>query len=300
MAEPVTRKIDTLPTALTVANNDELIVMDVSESAVNMTKKMTMSQIPISLASQLGTNVVENAKIKDGAVTNAKLGADAVTGAKIAAGTIASTNIADGAVTNSKLGADAVNGAKIADNAIGSEHIISKAVTAAKIADNTITAAQIANGTITATQMAAGAAVANIATGGIATAKLAAGAVTEDKLGAIKRTVAIPVFGREDAVIVKNFVRIFPWPPMLNGHVVVGASAVLLGAVSSSGAVAMTLTNQNGAMATISIAAGAWSASAASINTSYDEAASFAAFSINVTSAGSGAIGLTVYLEVLG
>ena len=281
MAEPVTRKIDTLPNAITVANNDELIVMDVSESAVNMTKKMTMSQIPISLASQLGTNVVENAKIKDGAVTNAKLGADAVTGAKIAAGTIASTNIADGAVTNSKLGADAVNGAKIADNAIGSEHIISKAVTAAKIADNTITAAQIA-------------------TGGIATAKLADDAVTETKLGAIKRTVAIPVFGREDAVIVKNFVRIFPWPPMLNGHVVVGASAVLLGAVSSSGAVAMTLTNQNGAMATISIAAGAWSASAASINTSYDEAASFATFSINVTSAGSGAIGLTVYLEVLG
>jgi len=241
MAEPVTRKIDTLPKAITVANNDELIVMDVSESAVNMTKKMTMSQIPISRASQLGANVVENAKIKDGAVTASKIANTTITGAKL----------------------------------------VNKTITAAQIADNTITAAQIA-------------------TGGIATAKLADDAVTEAKLGAIKRTVAIPVFGREDAVIVKNFVRIFPWPPMLNGHVVVGASAVLLGAVSSSGAVAMTLTNQNGAMATISIAAGAWSASAASINTSYDEAASFATFSINVTSAGSGAIGLTVYLEVLG
>lgn len=180
---------------------------------------------------------------------------------------------------------------QLANSIITAAQIANTTITGAKLVNKTITAAQIADNTITAAQ---------IATGGIATAKLADDAVTEAKLGAIKRTVAIPVFGREDAVIVKNFVRIFPWPPMLNGHVVVGASAVLLGAVSSSGAVAMTLTNQNGAMATISIAAGAWSASAASINTSYDEAASFATFSINVTSAGSGAIGLTVYLEVLG
>jgi hypothetical protein len=83
MADPVTRKIDTLTPATTVANNDELIVMDVSESAVDMTKKMTMSQIPISLASQLGANVVENSKIKDGAVTTTKILDGNVTYAKI-------------------------------------------------------------------------------------------------------------------------------------------------------------------------------------------------------------------------
>ena len=182
-----------------------------------------------------------------------------------------SGQITDGVVTVSKLANDAVETVAIKD----------LNVTTGKLANLSVTAAKIANGTITATQ-------------------LANDAVTEAKLGAIKRTVAIPVFGREDAVIVKNFVRIFSWAPMLNGHIVVGASAVLLGSVSSSGGVGMTLTNQNGTMATISIAQGAWSASAGSINTSYDEAASFATFSINVTSAGSGAKGLTVYLEVLG
>lgn len=104
MAEPVTRKIDTLPNAITVANNDELIVMDVSESAVNMTKKMTMSQIPISLASQLGTNVVENAKIKDGAVTNSKLAASAVETAKIKNLNVTTDKLADNSVTEAKLG----------------------------------------------------------------------------------------------------------------------------------------------------------------------------------------------------
>ena len=143
MAEPVTRKIDTLTLATVVASNDELIVMDVSESAVNMTKRMTMSQIPISLASQLSANVVENDKILDGAVTNSKLGADAVNGTKIADDAVDSEHIKDGAIdlahmsANSidsdqyvdgsidrvHLAADIVDGTKIADNAVGNEHI---------------------------------------------------------------------------------------------------------------------------------------------------------------------------------
>lgn len=260
MAEPVTRKIDTLPNAITVANNDELIVMDVSESAVNMTKKMTMSQIPISLASQLGTDVVENAKIKDGAVTASKIANTTITGGKL----------------------------------------VNKTITAAQIADTTITGGKLVNGTITATQMAAGAAVANIATGGIATAKLADEAVTEAKLGAIVRTVIVPVYGDLDSIVVANFPRRFPWVHALDGHVITRATVVLHGAVSSSGSVTVVITNAGGTAATISVAQGLSSATTTTIATAYKTAAALAPVGINITAAGTGAKGLSVYLEMLG
>jgi membrane-associated protease RseP (regulator of RpoE activity) len=202
--------------------------------------------------------------------------------------------------TSGQLATSIVTAAQLANDAVETVKIKDLNVTTGKLANLAVTAAKIANGTITATQMAAGAAVANIATGGIATEKLADDAVTEAKLGAIKRTVAIPIFGREDAVIAKNFTRVFAWPPSLNGHIVTAAHAVLLGAVSSSGGVGMTLTNQNGAMATITIPQAGWSASASSISPTYYTAQSFATFSVNVTAAGTGAIGLTIYLEVLG
>lgn len=80
----VVKKIDDLPAMTdTVANNDELVMLDVSASAVDMTKLITMSQIPISLASQLSQDVVENAAIKGGAVTTAKILDGNVTYAKI-------------------------------------------------------------------------------------------------------------------------------------------------------------------------------------------------------------------------
>lgn len=89
MAEPLTKKIDTLPAATAVVSGDKLLMLDVSESPVNMTKLMTMSQVPISLSSQLAAGVVDSAQIKAGAVTEAKLGTNSVTEAKL--GTIKRT-----------------------------------------------------------------------------------------------------------------------------------------------------------------------------------------------------------------
>lgn len=460
----VTKKIDDLPAMTdTVANNDELVMLDVSASAVDMTKLITMSQIPISLAAQLASDVVENAKIKDGAVTNSKLGADAVNGTKIAddsidsehyvdgsidlahmsANSIDSDQYVDGSIDRVHLAADIVDGTKIADNAIGNEHIRDSTawsvigrsantsgdpadistttdgyvlrtsgttlgfgtVSSAGLASSAVTAGKIATGGVSAsgqvaanilaldrlvqvtgpavigkattgagnlaaisgtdgqvlrvsgttvgfgTISAAGIATMTSAdlagrvsdetgtgklvfgtsptlssptlvtpalgtpasgtltnctglpstsiTGTIATAQLANDAVTEDKLGAIKRTVSIPVFGFEDTVIVKNFSKIFSWPPMLNGHIVTAVYAVLLGAVSSSGALTVKINNGLNEMASITINQSAWSGTATP-NTSYDDVASFGQVSVNVTGAGSNAKGMTVYLEVTG
>ena len=115
MAEPVTKKIDTLPAMEEpVATNDKLLILDVSDPATTMTNLITMNQVRISSADQLDANVVENAKIKDGAVTSSKLATGAVTAGKIAAGGVSASNqfaaqvvdtnaIKDGAVTSQKL-----------------------------------------------------------------------------------------------------------------------------------------------------------------------------------------------------
>jgi hypothetical protein len=88
MADPITKKIDTLPAMTdTVANNDKLLMLDVTASAVDMTKLITMSQIPISLPTQLAPNVVENAAIDDDAVQTTKIKDYNVTIAKLAKST---------------------------------------------------------------------------------------------------------------------------------------------------------------------------------------------------------------------
>lgn len=263
MADPEVKNVNLLSELTDPAAGDMLIANDVSavDDLADMTKQIRMDKIKVFLSSQ----------ITDGIVTM--------------------TKIANGAVTADKL----YNGVVVYN-----QHVYDGCIGSSKLATSSVTAAKIANGTITTTQMAAGAAVANIATGGIATAKLADDAVTEAKLGAIKRMVMVPVFGLEDAVIVKNFTRIMAWHPDLNGHIVTGAWAALLGHESSSGPVAMNLINAGGTMCSISIAEGAWSAQSGAIVTSLDDISSFATFSVNVTSAGSGAIGLTVYLEVTG
>ncbi len=104
MAEPVTKKIDTLPAMEEpVATNDKLLILDVSAPATTMTKLITMNQVRISAAAQLDADVVETAKIKDGAVTSSKL----------ATGAVGESKLGTGAVTESKLGANSVTEAKL-------------------------------------------------------------------------------------------------------------------------------------------------------------------------------------------
>lgn len=202
--------------------------------------------------------------------------------------------------TSGQLANSIVTAAQLATDAVETVAIKDLNVTTGKLANLAVTAAKIANGTITATQMAAGAAVANIATGGIATAKLADEAVTEAKLGAIVRTVIIPVYGDLDSIVVANYPRRFSWAHALDGHVITRATVVLHGAVSSSGSVTVAITNAGGTAATISVAQGLWSATTTTIAASYKNAVALAPVGINVTAAGTGAKGLSVYLEMLG
>jgi hypothetical protein len=183
--------------------------------------------------------------------------------------------------TSGQLADSIVTAAKLANDAVETAAIKDLNVTTGKLANLSVTAAKIANGTITATQ-------------------LADDAVTEAKLGAIKRTVVIPIAGDEDNIIVKNYPRRFAWPAMLDTHIIQSVTVVLSGAVSTSGVVTVAVSNAGGVAATVSVPQGSWSASTSSIATAYKTAASLAPVGINVTAAGVEAKGLSVYLEVLG
>ena len=176
-----------------------------------------------------------------------------------------------------------ITAAQLANDAVETVAIKDLNVTTGKLANLAVTAAKIANGTITATQ-------------------LADDAVTEAKLGAIKRTVIIPIYGDLDSIVVANYPRRFSWVHALDGHVITRASVVLSGAVSSSGSVTVTITNAGGTITStpISVAQGQWSATTTTIDASYKNAVALAPVGINVTAAGTGAKGLSVYLEMLG
>jgi len=264
MAEPVTRKIDTLPNAITVANNDELIVMDVSESAVNMTKKMTMSQIPISLASQLGTDVVENAKIKDDAVRTSK--------------------ILDGNVTYAKI--------QKSQNAFVLGNKASTTGTADAIVEIQPSAAsQVLLGSTGTTN--------TVDFGKVTSAHIEDNAVTEAKLGTIKRTVVLRLTSPLDDVEVVNYGGLFPWSVSLNSFIVVDARINL--SVAGSTNTTVVLSNQGGTMSTLTLTSGATGLSASgTVSSSYRTASTNGFLGVNVTAAGTGAKGLSITLVLQG
>jgi len=148
MAEPVTKKIDTLP-AMTdaVATNDKLLLLDVSAPATTMTKLITMNQVRISSAAQLDANVVENAKIKDGAVSTPKL--DQTAGSQA----VATGTIRDNAVTFAKV--QDVDGYSVvgrsgstagdADEITAGENTVLGRVGSGNVAFNKLATTQLAN-----------------------------------------------------------------------------------------------------------------------------------------------------------
>ena len=87
-------------------------------------------------AGKLATDAVETAKIKDVNVTAAKLATDSVETAKIAAS----------AVTAAKLATDAVETDKVKDLNVTTAKLAASAVTTAKVADGAITSAKLAGG----------------------------------------------------------------------------------------------------------------------------------------------------------
>ncbi len=201
------------------------------------------------------------------------------------------------AASNVKL----FNAAQIADGIVAESKIAVDAVITAKIKDLNVTSGKLAAGAVTADKIGTGAVTeTKIGTAAVTNTKLGSGAVTQAKLSGVVRTVVIPIYGDEDNIIVKNHPRRFAWVNALNGHVIQRVSAVISGTPSSSGSVTVQVNNAGGTVATISVGAGAYSAETTSINATYKTATSMAPVGINVTAAGTGAKGLSIYLEMLG
>lgn len=209
MAEPVTKKIDTLPAMEEpVATNDKLLILDVSAPATTMTKLITMNQVRISAATQLDVDVVETAKIKDGAVTSGKLAAAAVINDKIANATI-----------------------------------------------------------------------------------------TDAKLVSIDKTLLVRLLANDEVSALRTWTNEFLWPPSLNGLVIKEAYATL-SVASSSGSVVVAVKNAGNTVTTLTVSQGSLYSPAGSINTSYRTVTQFQGCSFQITSAGTGAKGLSIILVV--
>jgi len=207
MEEPVTKKIDTLPAMEEpVATNDKLLFLDVSAPAATMTKLITMNQVRISAATQLDVDVVETAKIKDGAVTSGKLAAAAVINDKIANATI-----------------------------------------------------------------------------------------TDAKLVSIDKTLLVRLLANDEVSALRTWTNEFLWPPSLNGLVIKEAYATL-SVASSSGSVVVAVKNAGNTVTTLTVSQGSLYSPAGSINTSYRTVTQFQGCSFQITSAGTGAKGLSIIL----
>jgi len=129
MADPIVKKITQLTEATSIAADDLIAIVDVSETiAANKTKKAIARLITLYNTAQISDGIIIDSKIATGAVTAIKLATDAVETLKIK----------DGAVTAAKLATNAVETAKIKD----------ANVTTAKIADGAVTAGKLANGVV--------------------------------------------------------------------------------------------------------------------------------------------------------
>ena len=360
MAEPVTKKIDALP-AMTdaVATNDKLMLLDVSAPAATMTKLITMNQVRISSAAQLDANVVENAKIKDGAVSTPKL--DQTAGSQA----VATGTIRDNAVTFSKM--QDVDGYSVvgrsgstagdADEITAGENTVLGRVGSGNVAFNKLATTQLANtnartvignatnasatpsaiasntdgyvlrqngdtlgfGTLTDKSLATGAVTAGkIAAGGISAstqfatgvvdtnalkdlnvtgAKIANATITDAKLASIDKTLLVRLLANDEVTALRTWTNEFLWPPSLNGLVIKEAYATL-SVASSSGSVVVAVKNTGNTVTTLTISQGALYSPAGTINTSYRAVSQFNGCSFQVTSAGTGAKGLSIILVV--
>ena len=96
-------KISALVALTAPVTGDFMIVNDTSEAAdADKTKKMDLTYIPILLAAQLSSDVVETAKIKDANVTLAKMAVNSIDSDQYVDGSIDTAHHAALAVTPAK------------------------------------------------------------------------------------------------------------------------------------------------------------------------------------------------------
>lgn len=319
MADPVTKKIDTLADLTGIAaSNDKMVVIDASDTdPTTKTKLVAMSQLSIHTATQLAANVVENTQIKDGAVTTTKILNDNVTYAKIqksqnafVLGNKASTTgtadaiveIQPSAASQVLLGSTGTTNT-VDFGKVTSAHIaaMTSAQLASIISNETGSGALVFGTSPTLVTPALGTPASGVLTNctGLPTTGLLDNAVTEAKLGTIKRTVVLRLTSPLDDVEVVNYGGLFPWSVSLNSFIVVDARINL--SVAGSTNTTVVLSNQGGTMSTLTLTSGATGLSASgTVSSSYRTASTNGFLGVNVTAAGTGAKGLSITLVLQG
>ena len=155
MADPIVKKISELVEASSIAADDLIVIVDVSESvAANKTKKAIARLIKLYNSAQITDGIIIDSKIATGAVTAIKLATDAVETAKIKDANVTTAKIATGAVETAKIKDANVTTAKIADGAVTAIKLATDAVETAKIKDANVTTAKIADGAVTVNKLA--------------------------------------------------------------------------------------------------------------------------------------------------
>ena len=291
MADPILAKISELDELTSTDGADQLLIVDASEPNVTKkTKRARMDKLKLTTVAQ----------IADGIVTSSKLAAGAVTAGKIATGGVsAAAQIADGIVTDVKLASNSVTESKIASAAVTSGKIANGAVTSTKIADSAVTSGKIANGGVSsAAQIADGIVTEHkLAINAVTSAKLANAAVTDEKLASIDKTLLVRLLAVDELTSLRTWLNEFLWTPVLDGLVIKEAYATL-SYPTASGNVVVTVKNDNDIVTTLTVSPNSFYSPAGSINSSYRTVTKFHRVSFQITSAGTGAKGLSVILVV--
>ena len=254
----------------------------------------------ISASTQFAAGVVDTNALKNASVTTAKLGNLQVTSDKLATGAVTAGKIATGGVSaSSQFAAQVVDTAAIKDLNVTEGKLASGAVTSGKLATGAVTAGKIASGGISASsQFAAQVVDTNaIKDANVTNDKIANATITDAKLASIDKTLLVRLLANDEVTALRTWTNEFLWPPSLNGLVIKEAYATL-SVASSSGSVVVAVKNTGNTVTTLTISQGSLYSPAGSINTSYRTVTQFQGCSFQITSAGTGAKGLSIILVV--
>ena len=138
---------------------------------------------------------------------------------------------------------------------------------------------------------------AKLATGAVTTNKILDATITDAKLASIDKTLLVRLLASDELTSLRTWTNEFLFPPSLNGLVIKAAYATLA-APSTSGSVVVAVKNNGNTVTTLTIAAGEYYSPGGSINASYRTITQFHGASFQITSAGTGAKGLSVILVV--
>jgi len=228
------------------------------------------------------------------------LGFGTLTGKSLATGAVTAGKIATGGVSaSSQFAAEVVDTNALKNASVTTAKLGNLQVTSDKLATGAVTAGKIATGGVSASsQFAAEVVDTNaIKDANVTNDKIANATITDAKLASIDKTLLVRLLANDEVTALRTWTNEFLWPPSLNGLVIKEAYATL-SVASSSGSVVVAVKNAGNTVTTLTVSQGALYSPAGTINTSYRAVSKFNGCSFQVTSAGTGAKGLSIILVV--